>query len=400
MKLQNYDGTSVPINKAGETYPSGYNIPVDISIDNQNAVSGNCCKVIHKGGALYLQFNPYSNSTRGFARDYKIDPSPWQFNTYNKMRIWIWVPVSRGGMTTNGTSNMEFGTYVKKVNNADQFSDETGGDHYYHMLNLPSLDNWVCLTFNMHPDHSRGTSGGIDAGYQPHPTGEPDYNYFDALTRFYFQDYITLSKYPVNWYIDEVEFYQENRQENDNQILTIASSYIPNNNRLVLTWNRHKDDNSIKHEVKYAFSDIHDMGWDKATSAPNGIITPLGWQGYNGMVYDTTQIPLADKDIVYIAIKPQNSNLFNQITLPLKKGTITPVSEKAIIKSTNMKLDVKTAGKYQVTITPSNSYVSIYDGSTKIATAKGQLKFDAQVKVYIVKAGDSLEPFNLKIESL
>ena len=35
------------------------------------------------------------------------------------------------------------------------------------------------------------------------------------------------------------------------------------------------------------------------------------------MVYDTTALPLAGHSVVYIAIKPQNSNLFSQIAVRL-----------------------------------------------------------------------------------
>ena len=84
-----------------------------------------------------------------------------------------------------------------------------------------------------------------------------------------------------------------------------------------MTWERFKDDNTINHEVRYSFSDIHQIGWDAATPAPNGTITPPGWQGYNGMFYDTTALPLAGHSVVYIAIKPQNSNLFTQIAVRL-----------------------------------------------------------------------------------
>jgi hypothetical protein len=88
-------------------------------------------------------------------------------------------------------------------------------------------------------------------------------------------------------------------------------------NRLILTWARHKDENAVKHEVRYAFSNIHEIGWDKATRTPSGIITPPGFQGYNGMVYTTTALPLTGKPKVYLAIKPENSAVFSQIELSL-----------------------------------------------------------------------------------
>ena len=53
-----------------------------------------------------------------------------------------------------------------------------------------------------------------------------------------------------------------------------------------------------------------------ATPAPGGIVAPDSG-AYNGMVYDTTALPLSGHSVVYIAIKPQNSNLFSQIAVRL-----------------------------------------------------------------------------------
>src|SRR5262249_20354000 len=67
-------------------------------------------------------------------------------------------------------------------------------------------------------------------------------------------------------------------------------------------------------------------GWAAATAAPNGIITPPGSGGYNNMVYDTTGLSLSGHSVVYIAIKPQNSNLFTEIAIPLGSSSSTPAT--------------------------------------------------------------------------
>jgi hypothetical protein len=74
----------------------------------------------------------------------------------------------------------------------------------------------------------------------------------------------------------------------------------------------------MRHEVRYAFDDIHRLGWNEAKPAPNGTITPPGLGGYNGMIYDTTDLPLTSWKVVYIAVKPENSTLFSQIAMPLQ----------------------------------------------------------------------------------
>jgi len=50
--------------------------------------------------------------------------------------------------------------------------------------------------------------------------------------------------------------------------------------------------------------------------APGGKIAPPGLQGYNGMVYTTTDIPLEGKQAIFLAIRPANAARFSQVELP------------------------------------------------------------------------------------
>src|SRR5262249_45817363 len=94
-------------------------------------------------------------------------------------------------------------------------------------------------------------------------------------------------------------------------------------NQVILTWCRRKDEDGVKHEVRYAFADIHRIGWAKATPAPGGIVAPPRrnrsangiWA--SGMVYDSTGLPLSGQSMLYLAIKPENSVQFTQIAVPL-----------------------------------------------------------------------------------
>ena len=131
--------------------------------------------------------------------------------------------------------------------------------------------------------------GGHDRTY---PTNEPQYNYFDTLTRLYIEAIGEPSGYPAVFRLDEFEFYQEVHGEaiKGEQVYSIAAAYVPAERRVILTWSRNKSENDVPHEVRYAFESIHLIGWDKATPAPGGTIAPAGFQGYNGMVYTTTDI--------------------------------------------------------------------------------------------------------------
>jgi len=238
------------------------------------------------------------------------------------MRFWMKAPANGPQHMTTGQCNIEFGTYIRRVKDTDWHSDETGGGHYYHLLNIPALGEWTQVVVNMHPDHRRGDPGHVDPGVLTHPTKEDEYNYFDTLTRFYIQyPYVAPKKYPADFLLDEMEFFKEPARENDEQVYSLTATYRASDNRLVLTWNREKAGDKVKHEVRYAFSDIHALGWGAAKRAPQGILTPPGDGAYNNMVYDTTSLPLSRQSVVYIAIKPLNSQRFSQIIVPLIRKT-------------------------------------------------------------------------------
>jgi hypothetical protein len=338
MVFQNFDGATPPKNKEGVGYPTYYygggeGGPLTITIDTSKRVSGSGSLKLQltSGYEFYPQWNPWDGSTRDFARAYSANPSGWKFNTYNRFRFWFLVPNSGGAEMKDGQTNFYLGTYVKRITNSDPYSDETGGGHYYHPFNV-LRNQWSMCVLNSHPGHERGDPGAVDTGNRLYPTAPPwgsgdpanTYNYFDTLTRFYIQETGSTGGFPRDYWIDEMEFYQESRPENDEQVYSICVSYTASTNRIFLSWNRHKDENSVKHEVRYAFSDIHAIGWNNAIPAPSGIITPPGWQGYNNMVYDTTAIDVSGKSQIYLAIKPQNSNIFSQVAFPLLGNPATP----------------------------------------------------------------------------
>jgi hypothetical protein len=173
---------------------------------------------------------------------------------------------------------------------------------------------------DQHPTHIRSANGGTEQGNQPNPTGETGLNYFDTLTRFYITNYLTYitnNQQDTLWYFDKFTLYEETNQENEEQVYMLCGFYDPSDNRLFVGWNRNKDENEIIHDVRYSFNSIHDIGWDAATVAPNGSITPPGFQGYNGMEYDNDTIVMGANTSIYVGIKPQNSTLFKQIQIDL-----------------------------------------------------------------------------------
>jgi len=318
MKLAGFDGGNLPLNKAAVPYVSQYRPAGDATatLERSGGVSGGCAKFELTGGNFYPQFNAHNaDGTRGFAREYV--EGTWRFNSYNRMSFWIQVPRNGRPMDLGGHETVQFGTYVKRINGEDRHSDETGGGHWYHHLNLPATGTWTRVVLNMHPHHFRGASGGTEHGNQPHPTREEQYNYFDTLTRFYMEGIGKPTSYPAIYRLDEFVFYRESHEEADEQVYSVAATYVPDEDRLILTWSRNKNEDKVRHQVRYAFQNIHMIGWDKATPAPGGIITPPGVGGYNGMVYSTTDVPLEGKKAIFLGIRPEGATRLSQIELPI-----------------------------------------------------------------------------------
>ncbi len=311
----------IPRNKAGDPFISQYEGEggkAEVSLARGAGVQGgNCVRFKVTQGTLYAQFNAHnSDGTRGFAREYAAGSGKWKFDDYNRMRFWIRCPKAGSTLDTAGKASIQFGTYCKRVTGSDPRSDEAGGGHWYHFLNLPDSGVWTQVIINPHPNHFRGANGNDEAKNQPHPTGEAGYNYFDALTRFYINETSAAAsaERPLVYDLDDFEFYRESRPENDEQIYSLAGTFVPADSLFILTWSRDKNQNGIKHEVRYSDRDIHEIGWESAHRAAGGMVSPPGWQGYNGMFWKGKVKSAAGK--VYFAIKPEGAKLFSQIAVP------------------------------------------------------------------------------------
>ncbi len=270
-----------------------------------------------ESGNVYMQFYPYPSPGYEwhYMRTFTQPSTAWQLDTYNRFRFWVKVPpgVTKIG---GGISNTHVGTYTR-CSTCDTTKAESDNGHYYHHFDLPYTGEWHQIIVDTHPDHQRGANGGTELGDQPYPTGESGFNYFDALTRFYVELKGTLPTYPAVFHFDAFEVYQETRPENIAQVYSLNGVYVPATNEIMVGWQRHKDENDVNHEVRYAFEDIHQIGWEAAILAPDGVVAPLGWQGYNGMEWVTQAIDVSGTSQIYIAIKPQNATTFRQITIPI-----------------------------------------------------------------------------------
>jgi hypothetical protein len=112
------------------------------------------------------------------------------------------------------------------------------------------------------------------------------------------------------------------QKEGEPRCARIAATYVPAQQQVILTWSRNKNENNVRHEVRYAFENIHRIGWEKATPAPGGTIAPPGFQGYNGMVYTSTDIALEGRKTkaIFLAIRQVRGFFDNTLRTIISKS--------------------------------------------------------------------------------
>jgi len=286
------------------------------STSTQTAFEGSrSLKVNVTSGNLYLMFDTHDGYRWQNMREFI---NGWTNDYYTRMRIWIKVPPAIQAWGS-GDSNMNIGTYLRSSTVCCNAED--GGGHRYHGYDINyAQGNWEQLIIDPHPDHSRGANGDQEEGVVMYPTGEAKYNYFDALTWFYidFQDDLPA---PADFFVDGVELYRETRDENIDQVYSLHGVYIPQTNTVRVGWKRRKDQETIRHEVRYSFTDIFSTGWSAAT--PGGMVSAQAGGGYNGMGWSSSSISTSGRSTLYVGIKPENSAKFRQIAIPLTTGGLT-----------------------------------------------------------------------------
>lgn len=267
--------------------------------------------------AVYMQYYTHGVVAWQFMRDIvdaDVNLTAWEVGVYNRYEYYIHVPAETT-LRDPGQYNYATGTYLSNGTNLSG-SAESGGGHFYHRFNL--FPGWNKVLVDTHPTHKRGAPGADEQFNQPNPAGVAGQTYFDSVTRIYhdFEDG-NMTADGTRFQFDLPRMYEESRPEEEEKIYSLNANYVQSTNQLNIGWNRNKDDNAITNEVRYSFQDIHSIGWDSATPAPNGILSPPGFQGYNGGQYRNSSINMGANPVIYVAIKSTGQPLFKQIKVEL-----------------------------------------------------------------------------------
>jgi hypothetical protein len=239
----------------------------------------------------------------------------WIYNHFDRIKFWIKIPP---GMTkyTDGSENMHFGTYLKVAEHTTGSDDSNM--HYYHKLNMASSGQWEQVIIDMHPDHRRGNAGSTEIPDNPQANGAGQNvagkNYFDLMSGLYLD--LSWTDNPLgDHFIDGFEFYKEPYAEDTANIRSLHAVYIPSTNTISFGYRRNKNLTGETHQIRYAFQNIHEIGWNNATVADN--IYAGDSNGYNGVDWATNAINVAGQSILYLGVKSPSSSLFRQIAIPV-----------------------------------------------------------------------------------
>ena len=199
--------------------------------------------------------NPLGGSFKVYETDLSIDDSD------NRSTWWVWYdgkPLSERGITTANTNRMSFylfvdglteigvggkddsvpinfhiGTYLCWYGIGPAYGtgdgcpyEGVGNQHYYHYLSLNG-GAWIHVLLDQHPTHKRGLSGSLSVANNPALLSEGK-NYFEHMNQYYMEiRYDQLVK--TAYWLDEIEYYFEDQNENEDSITSLWVGYWPEN---------------------------------------------------------------------------------------------------------------------------------------------------------------------------
>ena len=265
-----------------------------------------------------------------FSQRITQDGGTWEANTYNRMRIMMYLPADTYVGPDDGHTDWHIGTYMRHPNDPidKQESATIGGEgHGYHYYKNIASDCWVQYVVDPQPDKIRNNKV-YPIPYMEYPfADEPAFNYFDSFTDVYTKSKIDYLSYPQDVYCGHIELWKDNNPETSDYIYSLSSAYTASDDTYHLNWSRIRNRiTTTSCEIRYAYSDIHTLGWANAISPPDNVALPPTTNDYHEMIWRSDQINAAGNDNIYFAIKHDLDPSFRQIVIN-NKGELPPVSE-------------------------------------------------------------------------
>lgn len=248
----------------------------------------------------------------------------WEIGKFDRVEFYVKVD-SFMGTVPDGQTNFHFGTYWRGNNsNRSKEQGDSGeeGDHFYHYYNLDPVGDWYKVIVDTHISHKVGGNGNTEWGDQLYPSGDAvdsGYTYFDLMTRFYFHEKSEVDSFTGSnrFLFSDIRIYKEQNNEDRDKIYSLSAVHDSANSQVIVAWKRDKDDNDVFNQVRYAYSNIHSLGWTNANCID--YIDPPSTAGYNGVKFigDLSSMGYVAQDEIFIGIKSDSSTLFRQISIDL-----------------------------------------------------------------------------------
>ena len=256
---------------------------------------------------IYWHFLPYPyTGSLGWAKGW-IEQGTWDANV-NRLKFSFSCDRNLG-KTASGYGQIQVGTYVKAPDGAPA----NQGAHYYHNID-PNIytDKVVYVDINRTPQHQVGTDSNIN--WPENPTS-PTFNYFDGLTRWYFDtengtwSNATCRFRPVT--------FEKILNEPDQQVSSVTYQYT--GTRYEVTWSGPKN-STLQFDIAYKTSSMKSAGFASGTAG--GTIAATG-NAYSNVIWASPNMA-ENANGMYIAIRPQGQTNFTEVYVPNSGNPVLP----------------------------------------------------------------------------
>jgi hypothetical protein len=274
---------------------------------------------------IYWHFLPYPyTGTKGFTKGW-IASGTWDANV-NRLNFSFSCNANIS-KTSRGYGNFQLGTYVKK----DDADASYQGAHFYHLLD-PNVYSGkvVYVSINRTPQHQVGQSPSTN--WPENPTAS-SVNYFDGLTRWYFDTQDGSSDWSsVSCQFTPVTF-EKKSGEPDQQVSSVTYQYT--GSRYEVTWSGPKN-STLKFDIAYSASSMKTAGF--SSGIPAGTISATG-NDYTNVIWASANMQEAAIGL-YVAIRPQGQAAFTEVFIPNSSGGTTPPPPVASTPATPTNLTI------------------------------------------------------------
>lgn len=259
---------------------------------------------------IYWHFMPYSGGyfyPKSYLQAYMTTiPTSWP--NANRMQF-LFRPTASSARRPDGGTKIELGTYIRS--HTGKTSDYQG-QHYYHIFD-PNLyaNKWHLVVINRTPQHKVASLPGTNWGENPEAPGGSvgleNVNYFDGMTRFYWDS--QYDNTGETWSFKNFEIGTVTGTE-DNEIASIMAVY--SGTAYEISWASLKN-TARTFDIRY--STTGSMKTNGFTSGTSGGTASNPASDYTGTFWASPAMAEANPGI-WIAIRRQGATNFTELWLP------------------------------------------------------------------------------------